>query len=333
MYIGENTSTTYIGGYDKWFVLDGIPKETTVGIAGIELRGGSFSGNGIQSQINFVARTTGGTDANSGRIELTNSANKTNTGIMKIYTAGFTSGLVEALRIDDSQIVSVRSNEISNSTTTGALVVAGGVGIGGSLYVGGLANITSSYVTYINTSTGELSYGFLPTFNTGTMVSSAVSAQISTTAAYDNSSISIATTEFVGKSVPKGVIWMWNSSAASIPLGFQLCDGTNGTPDLRDRFVVGAGNTYTVNSTGGSADAVVVSHSHSVTDPGHTHSTSVNPNFTAGGAEGGGRDSVGQTASVTGSAATGITVASTGVSGTNANLPPYYALCYIQKMF
>jgi hypothetical protein len=48
---------------------------------------------------------------------------------------------------------------VATSTQTGALQVAGGVGIGGKLYVGGLANSTSSYIVYINTSTGELSYG------------------------------------------------------------------------------------------------------------------------------------------------------------------------------
>jgi hypothetical protein len=171
-YIGENTSTTYIGGYDKWLVLDGIPKETTAGIAGIELRGGSVSGNGIQSRINFVARTTNGTDVNSGRIEFTNSANKTNTGIMKIYTAGFTSGLVEALRIDDSQIVSVQSNEISNSTNTGALQVAGGVGIGGNLYIGGSLYVngvlTSGSGTSLPAQTGN-SGKYLTTNGSGTL--------------------------------------------------------------------------------------------------------------------------------------------------------------------
>jgi hypothetical protein len=56
---------------------------------------------------------------------------------------------------------------------------------------------------------------------------------------------------------------------------------SSGTPDLRNRFIVGAGSTYAVNATGGSADAIVVSHNHtassssSVSDPGHVHN--VNP--------------------------------------------------------
>jgi hypothetical protein len=61
---------------------------------------------------------------------------------------------------------------------------------------------------------------------------------------------------------PSGGIIIWSGSAVSIPGGWVLCDGLNGTPDLRDRFVVGAGSTYAVGATGGSANAVLVSHTH-----------------------------------------------------------------------
>jgi hypothetical protein len=53
----------------------------------------------------------------------------------------------------------IQSNTNATSTTTGALIVTGGAGIGGKLYVGGLANNTSSYIVYYNTATGELGYG------------------------------------------------------------------------------------------------------------------------------------------------------------------------------
>jgi hypothetical protein len=115
-----------------------------------------------------------------------------------------------------------------------------------------------------------------------------------------------------------------------------ICDGTSGTPDLRDRFIVGAGSTYAVAATGGTADAVVVSHTHTanVSDPGHTHSQDVGY-FTAGGGSPGYTNSfpVQTTSALVNTATTGITVTneSTGVSGTNANLPPYYALAYIMK--
>lgn len=143
--------------------------------------------------------------------------------------------------------------------------------------------------------------------------------------------------------IPTGGILLWSGSIGAIPAGYVLCNGTNGTPDLRDRFVVGAGNTYAVNATGGSADAVVVSHTHSatsvVTDPGHNHTLS-NIRLPSGGVVGGSSDTP-PAAPPSGPTftsqtnTTGITVATTnataGVSGTGANLPPYYALCYIMK--
>ena len=90
-----------------------------------------------------------------------------------------------------------------------------------------------------------------------------------------------------------GMIMLWYGSVASIPSGWVLCDGNNSTPDLRDRFVIGSGSgsSYPINQTGGSADAVLVSHTHnlqnhvhginltsntdthnhSINDPSHTH--------------------------------------------------------------
>jgi hypothetical protein len=141
--------------------------------------------------------------------------------------------------------------------------------------------------------------------------------------------------------IPSGGILLWSGSIGSIPAGYVLCNGNNGTPDLRDRFVVGAGSTYAVDATGGSADAIVVSHNHNatstsvVTDPGHVHQLG-----SAGGFAGGGfptNETQGASGFASSSATTGITVATTttntaaGTSGTNANLPPYYALCYIMK--
>ena len=133
-----------------------------------------------------------------------------------------------------------------------------------------------------------------------------------------------------GSAIPSGGIIIWSGSSATIPSGWLLCDGTSSTPDLRNRFVVGATSTYAVGATGGSTDAIVVSHTHTatVTDPGHSHTSTVlsgiNANANPGVQVGSGN---------TGTSTTGITVANstTGSSGTNANLPPYYALCYIMK--
>jgi len=74
-----------------------------------------------------------------------------------------------------------------------------------------------------------------------------------------------------------GMIMLWSGAIVNIPAGWLLCDGTSGTPNLRDRFVVGAGSTYAVAGTGGSttiAEANLPSHVHaagSLTGGAHTH--------------------------------------------------------------
>jgi microcystin-dependent protein len=129
------------------------------------------------------------------------------------------------------------------------------------------------------------------------------------------------------------MIILWSGSIVSVPSGWFLCDGANSTPDLRNRFVVGAGSTYAVNATGGSADAITVSHTHSITDPSHTHTyAGRNPAINIAYAGTGGDPYFAITNNLTTvAAATGISVNTAGSSGTNANLPPYLALAYIMK--
>ena len=157
----------------------------------------------------------------------------------------------------------------------------------------------------------------------------------------DNSS-KVATTAFVfSNSVPVGAILMWSGLVSAIPSGYAICDGTSGTPDLRDRMVIGAGTTYAVGATGGSKDAVVVEHTHTLTDPGHFHQQTNNgPDVDTGTLATGTQSSGTQYASLgtvnssanTLSKVTGITINTTGESATNKNLPPYYALAFIQRV-
>lgn len=77
--------------------------------------------------------------------------------------------------------------------------------------------------------------------------------------------------------VPSGTIVMFHGS--TIPTGWSLCDGSNGTPDLRDRFIVGAGHDYSLGATGGSEEVALTtaqmpSHSHSITGGSHSHTIS-----------------------------------------------------------
>jgi hypothetical protein len=78
---------------------------------------------------------------------------------------------------------------------------------------------------------------------------------------------------------------MWSGSIASIPSGWVLCNGQNGTPDLRDRFVIGAGGSYSPGSAGGSTtlstSVSVNGHTLTVDEiPGHQHTFTTNPSYT-----------------------------------------------------
>ena len=141
-----------------------------------------------------------------------------------------------------------------------------------------------------------------------------------------------------------------------MPTGWALCDGNNGTPNLVDRFIVGAGSTYDVGATGGSNTVTLTtnqipSHTHTFTGTSHTHTTtssgggSVTVTCCTGSSSG--------TTQLCGTANSSsyydrtlklggdVTVNSTTAGGTNSNTgggqahenrPPYYALCYIMKL-
>ena len=74
-----------------------------------------------------------------------------------------------------------------------------------------------------------------------------------------------------------GSIGLWSGTVVSIPPGWHLCDGTNGTPDLTDKFVVGAGTTYNPSDTGGSEF-----HTHDFTGDGHDHALLIGAQVTSG---------------------------------------------------
>jgi len=144
----------------------------------------------------------------------------------------------------------------------------------------------------------------------------------------------------------QGMILLWSGSVASIPSGWLLCNGSNGTPDLRDKFIMGAGDTYDPADSGGSAtksigETNLPSHSHAagtLTDGVHSHSLTRNST----GSQSPGSYAItpnsciytpvtyGYTDSGGGAAVTG----STGAIGSGTALDvlnPYYALAYIYK--
>jgi hypothetical protein len=165
------------------------------------------------------------------------------------------------------------------------------------------------------------------------------------TATAGSNTTQIANCAFViANSVPTGLISLWSGSIATIPTGWVLCNGSNSTPDLRNKFVIGAhsdttgvaNTTITGASTlsGGTKDAVNVSHTHTATstDAGHAHATQAYfiPSYPNGFAASGGAGQTGSGTS-TGYASITTSISTEGVSATNQNLPPYYALAYIMK--
>jgi len=171
--------------------------------------------------------------------------------------------------------------------------------------------------------------------------------------------------------IPIGTVAIWTGALETVPDGWQVADGTNGTLDLRDKFIVGAGSLYNNGTTGGSAESRLPSHTHTatststfagnalaghthgVTDPGHAHTArlyfydSATPRswFRASHASSDQGTSVPTDTSTTGitinsqtgGTPSGIVTTTTtnsteGVNPSNGNLPPYMALYYIQKM-
>lgn len=207
-----------------------------------------------------------------------------------------------------------------------------------------------------------------------------VNTQETQIATLQNGQATLETTLANFSAIPIGCIVMWGGSVSTIPSGWRLCDGTNGTPDLRDRFIVGAKSdsggaaTTTItgvdSKTGGFKDATLVSHVHaasssvsntvSVSDDidswtatfyasdsglyavsgiasnaGYNGSTFSDNVYSSTNNENRGvtltrsrthKHTVGVTSTVT------TTVDTEGISGTNRNLPPYYALAFIMKV-
>lgn len=153
--------------------------------------------------------------------------------------------------------------------------------------------------------------------------------------------------------IPSGTIVMYNQYAA--PTGWSLCDGQNGRPDLRDKFIVGASgapgdaNQYpglSLNQTGGYSSVFIPEHTHTVSVDSagaHTHTYNtrtigsvhsygdsnqnrpVNSTTSTSTGSSGGHTHTGTAAKNTGGAAI------TNEQRSNRNLPPYFALTFIIK--
>lgn len=216
---------------------------------------------------------------------------------------------------------------VGNATLSGDATVSGNISSQNAVISNSLqaASISASGTIAGNTlSTGSLVV-------TGTISSASLSVSGSITAS--NYSLNASG----NGPVPSGGIIMWSGSIATIPTGWALCDGTNGTPDLTERFIIGAGSNdnlsvtgtgaYAVGSTGG-ANSVTLTIGQM---PAHTHTFN-----------GSGDNSVddwtnpaskGQFRNLNdrpGTYTAGMN--STGGGLPHENRPPYYALAFIMKL-
>jgi len=113
------------------------------------------------------------------------------------------------------------------------------------------------------------------------------------------------------KVIKPGMMMLWYGTIANIPVGWHLCDGDAGTPDLQDRFVICAGNLYGPGNAGGSA-----THNHDFTATAHAHY--IAPGYAINGGNDYGAETYSHNV--------------TGTTDGPSAMPPYYALAYIVKL-
>jgi microcystin-dependent protein len=137
--------------------------------------------------------------------------------------------------------------------------------------------------------------------------------------------------------VPVGGVVMFNAAFATLPANWQLCDGTNGTPDMTNQFVYGTNTEGQLLDTGGQADAIIPNHTHTTNSTGsHTHTIqSADENHRCGPRNAG--TSQGICGTVGGMNPAGDHTHTVldpvgGESVNNKNLPPYIKLAFIQRM-
>lgn len=180
----------------------------------------------------------------------------------------------------------------------------------------GVQHVWSKFITYLSaaiTTIDETKANIESPQFTGTP--SAPTAELGT------QSDQIATCNFVknmidSHSLPSGAILAWSGSVESIPPGFSLCNGKNGTPNLQGRFILGASEDYPIDSEGGEETHLLTidempSHDHEI----QRGSMAVSGNYysrASGNSE-------------------NLNTELTGGDQPHNNMPPYYALCFIMK--
>jgi hypothetical protein len=177
----------------------------------------------------------------------------------------------------------VTANFIGNLTGNVAATTVdttGDVSVGGDLTVDGTITVTGGSATGMGITGGTITSSQISnaTITNSSLTSPTLTGNpVAPTQERNDNSTKLATTAFVHSVLPNGAIIMWSGSVSNIPDGWSLCDGTVGTPDLRNKFIIGAGSGLGYLSpatTGGSQSASGATtsaggHSHGITVQDH----------------------------------------------------------------
>ena len=321
--------------------------------------------NGVSDEARNMVLVVQGTNSNIYQVIIP--ANQPKMYVVSNQTAGSYAITIGTTGVGGT-LISIPNGVTAQVYTDGTNTYSAQTGSAGNFNVNG--TLTASGIT----DTGALSASSLTVSGAASLATGSISGIMTgPTATTGTNTTQLATTAFVNASITAnpgvltGSLLMWPT--ASAPSGYLACDGTavsrttyaslfavvsttfgtgDGTttfnlPNYTNRMPYGT----TLGATGGSADAIVVSHTHTatststVTDPGHNHTPDgggefrcLNNSYPQGGGYTG---SGGSSPPTTSTATTGITVsttttnASTGTSGTNANLPPYLGINFIIK--
>ena len=304
--------------------------------------------NGVSDEARNMVLVVQGT--NSGIYQVVAPLNQPKMYVIYNNTTG---GYAITIGASSGSVITIPNGVTAQVYTDGTNFYSAQTGSAGNFTVNG--TLTASGVT----DTGSLSAASLSVSGTSTFTGAASlnGGGTSTTPTTGDNSTKIATTAFVTTAVGAvgltGAIQMWPTTSA--PSGYLNCDGSAVSRTTYSALYAVVGTTFgtgdgsttfnvpnytgrmpygtTIGATGGSADAVVVSHTHSITDSGHSHTFSYGSTANVPG--GGGTDNRLLGSALTGypttTSTTGVSVNTAGVSGTNANLPPYLGINFIIK--